>query len=821
MGRRLDLLKSRILPARAPTSEEISANIRAKAPPATRGMLDFLGIDVGQSIEKEARTVVPEAITTYGYLQEPPYDPPTLAKIADMHWVVRTCRNKLVREAVRQGWEWDPLYEVMCSACKTQFDFSPVSDACPECDGELEKPNMQELVRAKKFIEQPNPQFTFDDILKRNASDLITFDDFYVSVASNATTLEVWPEDARTIRIVADEKGRLGGDTFCPVEEDTKDPGTPTHFFRIAEHPPGSPCPDNDGGVLERIAYGQTLGQDIVAAFKKEDVLHDNLFATGTRLYGTPLLWAVQQQLITMQMIDRYQGDAFEKAKSPKNIFIYKGFTDEDHQRIMKQYEVAKKYNDMADMHVPIPGAIGTAQGNIGIEVIRGIETPLVQGSIQFSEWYFKAICYTFGVDPASVGVETPGRLGSSQEGIANSGVSQESVGELQTQLAEAWNRFFVQHFQEIKSFRFRLKSAYEEEESKQLTARKLEMETAKLAVDAGFDVLIDEDGSVKISGKGKRVEPPSPFGGGGFGNDEEKPEEETTTSTAIAKSLSNVPKDDPAVKDERAEDLEKASRWQRDLIRAANEYKEHLDQVASFVAGKLLRDLDDVLAPGPVEPVTDDLRDTILSRSRKVLEMASEEAKPMLEEAAKELYASGKRMGLADIQKQDMGIAFDEADRAAIEAFYTRTQEAMRNTLYFGDKQTYLQKIRDIMQSCIEEGGCTTSILSRRLSRELDPEEEHFSDYMWERIARTETSAYVTAGRLKAYEEFDIPKVRRIVTLDERTHPITCAPFTNAVYKVEDSYDVIPAHPNCRCAFSPYFGPEEPLDSSQIIYTI
>ena len=121
---------------------------------------------------------------------------------------------------------------------------------------------------------------------------------------------------------------------------------------------------------------------------------------------------------------------------------------------------------------------------------------------------------------------------------------------------------------------------------------------------------------------------------------------------------------------------MEKASRWQRDLIRAANEYKEHLDQVASFVAGKLLRDLDDVLAPGPVEPVTDDLRDTILSRSRKVLEMASEEAKPMLEEAAKELYASGKRMGLADIQKQDMGIAFDEADRAAREFSFLRPGE-------------------------------------------------------------------------------------------------------------------------------------------------
>ena len=87
----------------------------------------------------------------------------------------------------------------------------------------------------------------------------------------------------------------------------------------------------------------------------------------------------------------------------------------------------------------------------------------------------------------------------------------------------------------------------------------------------------------------------------------------------------------------------------------------------------------------------------------------------------------------------------------------------------------------------------------------------------MWERIARTETSAYVTAGRIKAYEEFDIPKVRRIVASDAVDE--LCAPFSNVIYRTKDAYGVIPSHPFCKCAWAPYLGDEEPIDSSQIIY--
>ena len=75
----------------------------------------------------------------------------------------------------------------------------------------------------------------------------------------------------------------------------------------------------------------------------------------------------------------------------------------------------------------------------------------------------------------------------------------------------------------------------------------------------------------------------------------------------------------------------------------------------------------------------------------------------------------------------------------------------------------------------------------------------------MWERIARTDPAIYITAGRLRSYGDFGIPKVKRLVASDADDD--LCAPFADQVYDLAEADGVLPAHPNCRCAWSPYFG--------------
>ena len=65
--------------------------------------------------------------------------------------------------------------------------------------------------------------------------------------------------------------------------------------------------------------------------------------------------------------------------------------------------------------------------------------------------------------------------------------------------------------------------------------------------------------------------------------------------------------------------------------------------------------------------------------------------------------------------------------------------------------------------------------------------------------------------------------QVQRLVTVDDVTDKDTCVPFENAVYPIDKSGGVIPAHPNCRCTFTAYIPREgddviSPLPTSDIL---
>ena len=747
------------------------AYLSSHLPAAGHRFLNMFGVKVGDLLQKDSRAIVPEIESKYGDFWEPPYDAFALQKVYERHWVVNACISKLVRESTRQGYGWEPDYEVRCLSCESEYDYLPLSEKCSECGGELEKPDPEELVRVTDFCNRPNPDLTMSDLLKRSVRDLLIFDDFYTSVAQaegTAVTLEFWPEDARYMQVVADKKGRLGGKTFCPLEE-------PPILYDVMRYPAGSRCPKDDGGVMMEAAYVQNIAQETKAAWSKDEVLHTNLYAVGSRHYGTPKLLSVQTQVDGMQLIDIYQKDIFDKAKTPKNIFIAKGFSEESLVRQLRMHEEKKKQNPVADMWIAAPmPAQGTSQ--VGIEKIPGIETPLMQGAMEHQDYLFKSICYTFGVSPASIGVETSGKLGASQEGTEQRDVTPETINEIQIQVAEPYDRFFKRYFPEIKSWTFRLKSAHEGEDIEEWTLKKTQMEAAKIAVDAGFEVMIDEDGTPKISGEGKRQEPVSPFGADGAKPDEKKP------------------------------DIEKGDSRDKRINEAAESYRTTLDTISKDAYAAIHQAISDVLdAQTPDNRATPEVKVALIERIERALNPVLADAETVVRASAQSLIRLGAQAAEAEV----VNLGLKKQDPVPPREFRVRSVEAMRNTLYFGDKNSYLQIIRDMTDKGIEENW-TTDQLARELRNALDPEKEHFPNYMWERIARTEAASYVIEGERQKYQEFGVPKLKRFVASDATDD--LCAPFAGAIYRTEDAYDVIPAHPNCRCSFAPYFGDEEPL---------
>jgi len=520
-------------------ADYLAANIN----PVARDFLRSFGVDISKLLRKDPRTLDPGAMPSYGpgrefsQIVDPPYDAARLQTIYEQHWVVRTCIDKLVREVTRQGWRFEPEFEVMCTRCGTEFENEPVSGTCPHCarsgaasagtaigkafgeeDDEeavapvpggpgssLIYPDQQQIKEASEFLVNPNPTITFLDILKRFTKDLLVFDDAYMSevradgsrpLLPGQPKVEWWPEDARYLALVADAKGRLGGQTFCPEGEATKAPGAETTLYKL---PAGSDCPTKDGGKLVEAGYVQRMGGTVSAAFSPSEVLHTNLFAVGSRLFGTPKIWALQTQITAMALIDAYQREAFDKAKTPNSVYLLKGVAEGALSRLLRQHREAKRENLAADLWIPVPNA-GTA--DVSITKLPGMEAPLLSGSLGYSEWYFKTIAYTFGVDPASIGVETPGRLGGASQDVISKGVSPETIDDIQMQVSEAFDRFIKARWPKIMHFHFTLRTAHETEEREDWETKRLQMETARIAADMGLDVRIDEDGSPKISGE-------------------------------------------------------------------------------------------------------------------------------------------------------------------------------------------------------------------------------------------------------------------------------------------------------------------------------
>ena len=67
--------------------------------------------------------------------------------------------------------------------------------------------------------------------------------------------------------------------------------------------------------------------------------------------------------------------------------------------------------------------------------------------------------------------------------------------------------------------------------------------------------------------------------------------------------------------------------------------------------------------------------------------------------------------------------------------------------------------------------------------------------------ISRTETVRLANQGLLDLYKENKIEEVRFLAALSDRTCP-KCESLNGRIFKINESYGVIPIHPNCRCSW-------------------
>jgi len=83
--------------------------------------------------------------------------------------------------------------------------------------------------------------------------------------------------------------------------------------------------------------------------------------------------------------------------------------------------------------------------------------------------------------------------------------------------------------------------------------------------------------------------------------------------------------------------------------------------------------------------------------------------------------------------------------------------------------------------------------------------------------VARTEMNRALNNGRVYGYQQSDIAKSLRWVTNPGACE--LCTPMNGQIYSVEESMDVLPYHPNCRCTWivSEYKKYEEPTEATDM----
>lgn len=102
-------------------------------------------------------------------------------------------------------------------------------------------------------------------------------------------------------------------------------------------------------------------------------------------------------------------------------------------------------------------------------------------------------------------------------------------------------------------------------------------------------------------------------------------------------------------------------------------------------------------------------------------------------------------------------------------------------------------------------------------IAKEMSNTIEGLGDSRALTIARTETAYAQAQGQLTGFRELGVAELgimaEWLTAEDDRVCPECEAGAKNGPYKIDDADGLIPAHPNCRCAFSPVLADDNKKD--------
>jgi hypothetical protein len=490
---------------------------KAPEPALWRRLASRLGF--GGKIAK--RGPLPSYVFSYApEIKRPEWDYVQLMEVATTSWVMRQVIRAITQEVLGHGWEIMPRFKQKCNACGKEFQAKV--DECSSCHSrELREPSQAEWAHLDELLREPNPDYNLDNLFRSLLFYFLTVEDCYVSIAYKRElheglavrrAQEIYIEDSRFIFPVADAAGHLGNDQFfCPdcygiardeyvsVDEKT-DVGTVKCKL----------C----GAPLVRTAYVMEFNGAIRARFGEDEIIHLSPSRLLPNLFGNPKMISVIKLLQTLYSMDDYNFEVYSGG-SLGGFISFPGMDQSQVTEMKRQVQEELKKKDRAEL-VTGKGVTTKKVRNLWLGVqetpafLRTIEDPRTMQSLDFWKSYREVVCAVYGVTPVFVSILESGKAGTAPRMQID--VQNRVTLEIQKFIEDAINDKLLKVF-EIYDWQFFFAPIELKDTLRETQIQLTKANTARMWLAAGFDVELDENGEIVVSGVGSLKGPAPELG--------------------------------------------------------------------------------------------------------------------------------------------------------------------------------------------------------------------------------------------------------------------------------------------------------------------
>lgn len=416
-------------------------------------------------------------------------------------------KQEIFRETRLNGLIWEGKFKTKCADCGTEFDEQ--LEACDYCHSEeVHPPDPNQKKLLDPFIHQANKaEQTLLETFEEVEDDLNTIDDSYLIFIKDyfvgptgifGQLKEIMRGDPSRFRIVSDIAGRRGGKWWvCPAHRKAA--------LEPDEYEKNKICPIC-GLPLQEVHYVETTVGGVTPQkyYIPGEVVHSSKYEPS-RLYGIPPIFSVYIIARTIQLMDLYTEELYEKGRL-KGIL---GVATENKTELKKWMDEVMTRLRTDPHYLPVVALDVGPGGKSRMEFVKLIDN---MDELRFHEhrrMLKEEIAGLFGIDliflaDASIG----------------GGLNNEGLRITVTDRVIEWGQsiYHDQFFPKIldalaiTDWRLKLKPSKETDEMAELQRFDQRVDTAGKLQQMGYELELKDD-KFEIRGKAFQVEAPQQFG--------------------------------------------------------------------------------------------------------------------------------------------------------------------------------------------------------------------------------------------------------------------------------------------------------------------